>query len=147
MANVRAQQQMIADTEGAVLRLALDAHTRTAAQDHHPFVASLVEPLAGGCCVAQRDDALEPNPRRVEKDVDALGRQRARNVVEEIVRSAHPLARARAGGTSCGSGTDRCRSASAITRFTSAPSSSTTLARKSQSMNKIKPPMEPYMTS
>jgi hypothetical protein len=84
MANVRAQEQVIADTEGAVLRLALDAHTRAAAQDHDPFVACLVVPLARWSRVAERDDALEANRRRVEKDVDALGRQRAWNIVEEI---------------------------------------------------------------
>src|SRR5262249_19702986 len=52
---------MIADTEGAVLRLALDAHTRAAAQDHDPFVACLVVPLASQRRVVHRYDSLEPS--------------------------------------------------------------------------------------
>src|SRR5262249_53294743 len=130
----------------AVVRLTFDAHTRAAAQNHHPLVLRLVVPLAGRRRVAQRDDALEPDPRRVEQHVDALGRQRARNIVEEVGRG-HPLARARAGRMSLGNWPDGGRPGSRMTRLTSARSSRTTLLRKSQSMNRIKPPIEPYMTS
>src|SRR5262249_58760882 len=139
---------MIADTEGAVLRLALDAHTRAAAQDHDPFVACLVVPLASRRRVAHRDDALESNRRRVEEHIDALGRQHARNIVEEIAQAGHRPALARAGRMGHGDcATDLARLASTMTRFTSAPSSSTTLLRNSPSMNRIKPTIEPYMTA
>src|SRR5688572_26860023 len=86
MTDVRAQQDVMAGLHVERAGLALDPETSPAAQQDHPLVGVLFEPLAGWRHLAGRHDALHPHAGRADEYVDVLDRQTRGKIVEKIAQ-------------------------------------------------------------
>ena len=78
---------MVAGQEIPRRRLAFDEQARPAAEDDDPFVGVLRQPFARRRDLTSGDDALHADARRAEEDVDALGGQSLRKIVEKVAQA------------------------------------------------------------
>ena len=86
MTDVRAQQDVMAGLHVERAGLAVDPQTSPAAQQDHPLVRVLLEPLAGWRHLTGRHDALDPHAGRADQHVDVLDRQTRGEIVEKVAQ-------------------------------------------------------------
>jgi len=90
MAAMGGEQQIVAGCERTVLALALDAEPGGSPDEEDPFVGVLVVPLAFGCRLPGRDDALDASTRLPAKRLhDLVASSRRREPAEQASGHDH----------------------------------------------------------
>jgi hypothetical protein len=86
MTRVRAERHVVARLQIPRARLAFDPQTRASAENDHPLVGLLREPLARRRHLAGRHDALDAGTGRADEDVDPFGGKALGKVVEKVAQ-------------------------------------------------------------
>ena len=86
MTDVRPKHQVMPRLEIPRPGVALDPEACPAAEEDHPFIRVLIEPLAGRRDVAGRHDALHPHAGRADQDVDLFRGKAGGKVVEKVAQ-------------------------------------------------------------